>query len=217
MKNRPSRSAAGGAHPVHTVHRVGIGLLGLFLLSFGLLGLSRRIPFATTDGALIMGLRTNGLLAVISVAVALILLAAAGRGGPTASTVGIGFGGLFLISGIANLFVLDTRLNMLGFGPSNVVFSLVVGMALLFTGAYGRISGGLPPDSPYFRGPEGLTVDTDLRTPGERATDELTDAELAEAERAVALHYATPEQAEGVRRAGEHRRPDRRRNAFRSG
>jgi hypothetical protein len=59
-------------------------------------------------------------------------------------------------------------------------------------------------------------VDVDGRTPAERVTDRLIDAELAAAERAVALHRATPEQAEGVRRAGAYRTARDRRNAYRS-
>lgn len=204
-------------HPIHTVHRVGIGGLGLFLLTFGVLGLIRRLPFDTTQGELVMGLQANGLLATVSVVVSLVLLGAAARGGHAASTVGIVSGGLFLVSGIVNMFVLGTEMNMLAFGLSNVIFSLVVGMGLLFTGAYGRISGGLAPDSPYYRGTDGgLVVDLEQRTPGELATDRMIDAELAEAERAVALHHATPEQVEGVSRAGAYRTPNDRRNAYRS-
>jgi len=41
------------------------------------------------------------------------------------------------------MLVLGSGLNMLRVpGSANVIFSLVVGMALLFIGAYGRISGG---------------------------------------------------------------------------
>lgn len=204
-------------HPIHAVHRIGIGGLGLFLLLFGALGLIRRLSFHTTHGEAVMGLQSNGLLAILSVVVSVVLLAAAGHGGRTASTVGIVAGALFLISGIVNVMLLGSAMNMLAFGLSNVIFSLVVGMGLLFTGAYGRISGGLPPDSPYYHVRASDTmVDIDERTPGELATDQMIDAELAEAERAVALHYATPEQAEGVRRAAAYRLPSERRTAFRS-
>jgi hypothetical protein len=195
---------------------VGIGGLGFFLLSFGVLGLIRGLPFHTTQGEVVMGLQSNGLLAVVSVAVSLVLLGAALHGPHTASTVGIVSGALFLISGIGNLFVLGTAMNMLAFGLSNVVFSLVVGMGLLFTGAYGRISAHKAPDNPYYHGDGGIEVDLDDRTPAELATGRLIDVELAEAERAVALHHATPEQAEGVRRAGAYRSAGDRRNAYRS-
>jgi hypothetical protein len=203
-------------HPIHTVHRVGIAGLGLFLLSFGVLGLVRGLPFHSTQGELVMGLQSNGLLAVVSVAASVVLLGAALRSPHTASTVGIVTGALFLISGIGNLFVLGTAMNMLAFGLSNVVFSLVVGMGLLFTGAYGRISAHVAPDSPYYHGEGSIEVEVDDRTPAERATDRLIDVELAEAERAVALHHATPEQAEGVRRASAYRSAGDRRNAYRS-
>lgn len=209
-------ASTASAHPVHTVHRVGIGALGLFLLSFGLLGLIRRLEFTATDGVVIMGLASNGLLAVLSVLVALILCVAAVRGGPAASAVGIGAGVLFLVSGIAHMFVLGTAMNMLAFQVSNVLFSVVVGMVMLFTGAYGRLTGGLPPDNPYYRGGQRERAYVpDQRTPAERVTDQLTDRELAEAGRAVALHYATAEQAEGVRRAAAFRTAEDRRAAYR--
>jgi hypothetical protein len=34
---------------------------------------------------------------------------------------------------------------------TNVAFSLVAGLTLLLLGAYGRLTGNLPPDSPYAR------------------------------------------------------------------
>jgi hypothetical protein len=209
-------TASVAPHPVHTIHRVGIGILGLFLLSFGIWGLAQGVPFLSAQGLVVMGLSTNGLLAAISVVVSAPLIAAAIRGGRAASTVGIALGTLFLISGIVNMFLIGTTMNMLAFGLTNVVFSLVVGMALLFTGAYGRLTGNLPPDSPYYHGDRGPEPDVDDRTPAERITDHHIDAELAEAERAVARHQATTEQAEGVRRAAEFRAPADRRRAFRS-
>lgn len=202
-------------HRVHTVHRVSIAALGVFLLVFGVLGLTQRLAFLSDQGAIVMGLSTNGLLATISVVVAVVLLAAAIRGGPTASAAGIVFGVLFIVSGLANMLVLDSGLNMLAFRLSNVIFSLVVGMALLFIGAYGRITGGLPPDNPYYRA--GAAGEVELpRTPAERITDAFADRELAEAERAVAQGYASPEQTAGVRRAAAFRTAEDRRRAWQS-
>lgn len=201
-------------HRVHTVHRVSIAVLGVFLLVFGVLGLTQRLAFLSDQGAIVMGLSTNGLLATISVVVALVLLAAAVRGGPTASAAGVVFGVLFIASGLANMLVLGSGLNMLAFRLSNVIFSLVVGMALLFIGAYGRITGGLPPDNPYYHA-SGAAAGPELpRTPAERITDAFADRELAEAERAVAQGHATPEQAAGVRRAAAFRTPEDRRRAW---
>jgi hypothetical protein len=216
METTRSRSAA---HPVHTLHRVGIGVLGVFLLIFGITGLIRRPGFLSAQGQMVMGLASNGLLAAISVAVAVVLIVAAAWGGHAASTVGIAGGALFLISGVANIFVVGTSMNMLAFQLSNVIFSLVVGAAMLFTGAYGRIASELPPDSPYFRADRDAQSPAsapDRRSPAERMTDQLLDRELAEAERAVAMHSATTRQAEGVRRATAFRTADDRREAYRS-
>ena len=207
-------------HPIHTVHRVGIGAVGLFLLLFGSVGLIRRLPFASVRGQMVVGLSTNGLLATISLVVCVVLIAAAIRGGHAASTVGMVIGALFLISGVANIFLIGTTMNMLAFRLSNVIFSLVVGMVLLFTGAYGRIASQLPPDNPYFRsGRDGQASapEPEHRTAAERVSDQFVDGELAEAERAVAGHYASAEQLDGVRRAGAFRTVADRRRAFRAG
>jgi hypothetical protein len=42
---------------------------------------------------------------------------------------------------------------------SNVIFSFVVGTALITFGMYGRVSGTLPPDNPYWRERHGLPAE----------------------------------------------------------
>jgi hypothetical protein len=84
-------------------------------------------------------------------------------------------------------------MNLLAFRPANIVFSFAVGAVLLILGSYGRITGGLPLDNPYHRDAPGDST-------AEQQRDWMPDAtaagELAEAERAYALHYATAEQLE---------------------
>ncbi len=177
-------------HPIHTVHRIGAAAVGGFLLVFAALTWLSPAGFLPTAGAVVLGMATSGLLGIASVVVGVVLIAAAVRGGPLASSVSVVIGTVFLLSGIGNALVLGTGMNMLGFQLSNVVFSLVVGLTLLLVGAYGRFTGSLPDDSPY-------------ATPGVvREAPPLIDAaladELAAAERAVAAHAATPAQAAGV-------------------
>ena len=43
-------------------------------------------------------------------------------------------GAAFLLSGMANVLVLDTPLNVLAFGMSNVIFSLLAAAVLVFLG-----------------------------------------------------------------------------------
>ena len=137
-------------HRLGTVYRYGAGLCGLALLVFGSLGFLNDLAFLSTRGERIAGLSSNGLLSLISLVVAAVLIAGALIGGNTASTVNMVVGALFLGSGFVNLALLDTKANFLAFHLQNVMFSFAVGLMLLTFGMYGRVSGGLPHDNPYW-------------------------------------------------------------------
>jgi hypothetical protein len=179
-----------GPHPVHTIHRISAVAIGGFLCVFGGLGLAQGPPMLTTHGAVVLGLATNGLLALISVVVGAVLIGSAAVGGNAASSISIVLGGLFILSGVANNLVIGTETNLLAFRLSNVLFSLVVGAVLLITGAWGRMTGGLPLDNPYHRDQS----EVEPHAPAHPDWDPAEAGELAEAERAYALHYATKEQ-----------------------
>ena len=197
---------------VFTVQRVGAVLVAVFLLVFGVLGFAGGLDYFSTDGERILGLSSNGLLSTISVVVALILLAAAARSPRVVSTVMIVIGSLFLLSALVNLAALRTSFNLLAFEFENVVFSVVAGLLLLTLGAYGRISGHLPSDSPYARpgtDDEDLDLTSDLpATPAEVAAERaMRDAEVA-----VVQHVATNDQRRRVAAMAQvHNRAERRR------
>jgi hypothetical protein len=201
-----------------SVHRVGAVLFALGLWVFGILGLVNRLDPFTTNGTPVLGLSSNGLLSVISLVVGAILIAAAVRGGRTASTVTVIVGVAFILSGLANVLVLDTPLNLLAFRMPNVIFSLIAGALLLFLGAYGRYTGRLPDDNPYHveRHPSD-EPEVPLPTVFRDAADVTAARELAEAERAVAQHAASPEQAAGVAVARRARRAEDRVRSWRAG
>jgi hypothetical protein len=214
----PHRTTAGSARPeerpglgarVYAVQRTGAVLVALFLLVFALLGFASGQRFLSTEGQPVLGMSSNGLLSTISVVVALVLLAAAAHSARAASTVMIILGPLFLLSAFVNAIVLGTRLNWLAFSISNVIFSLGVGLLMLLLGAYGRISGHLPPDSPYAHASTEVDyVDERPHTPSEAAAEEA----MREAEIAVVQHTATPDQSRRVEAmAAVHTRMDRRR------
>ena len=194
---------------VYAVQRAGAILVALFLLLFAVLGFASGQPFFSIEGEPVLGMSSNGLLSTISVVVALVLLAAAARSPRTASTVMLVLGPLFLLSALVNSVVLGTQLNWLGFSLSNVIFSIVVGLLMLLLGAYGRIGGHLPPDSPYAHpSADQDYVDERPSTPEEVAAEEaMRDAEIA-----VVQHTATPGQFARVQAmARVHTRADRRR------
>ncbi|WP_030397335.1 DUF4383 domain-containing protein, partial [Kitasatospora purpeofusca] len=133
------------------IYRAGAGLCGAALLVFGCLGLTNGLAFFSTSGEQIAGLSSNGLLSLVSVVTAGVLIAGALIGGNAASTVNITVGALFVLSGFVNLVLLDSPANILAFRIQNVLFSFVMGLVIATFGMYGRVSGRLPLDNPYWR------------------------------------------------------------------
>src|SRR3954470_23136862 len=169
-----SRSTQEEPGLVASVHRIGALVVAAVLAGFGLLGLVDGLAYFSTDGERIAGLSSNGLLSTISLVTAFVLVATALRGSRIASTTMLVLGVLFLVSALANLAVLDTGLNILAFSMANVVFSICAGLVLLTLGAYGRISGNLPADSPYRHEADDIP-DTGQQlpeTPAERAAEQ---------------------------------------------
>jgi hypothetical protein len=220
LRHFPHRQTSSAAAPpdepssydprVFRVQRVGAVAVAVVILVFGLLGFAGGLRFFSTEGQPLLGMSSNGLLSTISVLTAVVLLAAALRSPRVASTVMIVVGVLFLLSALANLAVLRTSFNVLAFEMTNVAFSLVAGLTLLLLGAYGRLTGNLPPDSPYAR-PAVAEVEPPESYP---STPEEFAAERAmrAAEIAVVNHVATAEQRRRVAAMAQvHSRYDRRR------
>ena len=63
------------------LHRVGAAVVGGFIFVFGLAGLAARPEVYSTEGPVVFGMTTNGLLAFASLAVGIVLLFAAVLGG----------------------------------------------------------------------------------------------------------------------------------------
>ena len=180
---------------VFAVQRLGALGVALFLLTFGVLGIAGGAGFLSTHGERYLGMSSNGLLSTLSLVFAAVLLAAALRGPRPASTVMIVLGVLFLVSALVNLALLRTPFNVLAFRMSNVLFSIGVGLLLLVLGAYGRISGHLPADSPYAHPHAARLEPPDLPS----SPDEVAvESAMREAEVAVVQRYATEDQQRRV-------------------
>ncbi|MFF7973468.1 DUF4383 domain-containing protein [Streptomyces sp. NPDC007905] len=138
-------------HRLNMVYRIGAGLIGLFLVIFGIFGVIDHIGFFDTGGDTVVGLNTNGTLSVLSICVGLLLFVGMVIGGNFASTLNMVLGVLFILNGFLMLGLLDTPNNFLAFKIQNVLFSFVVGIALMTFGMYGRVGSSLPYDNPYWR------------------------------------------------------------------
>jgi hypothetical protein len=207
-------NGASGLDPgqrVLAVHRLGAVAVALVVLVFGLLGFAGGLDFFSTSGEPILGMSSNGLLSTVSVVTAAVLIAAAVRGARIASTVMIVVGSLFLLSALVHLAVLRTGFNVLAFEMTNVFFSIGAGLTLLVLGTYGRVSGSLPPDSPYARPDTGEAPEPPESYPSTPAEFAVERA-IREAEIAVVNHVATAEQRRRVAAmASERTRAGRRR------
>ncbi|MFJ4323968.1 DUF4383 domain-containing protein [Streptomyces tricolor] len=160
-------------HRLNTVYRIGAGLIGVFLVVFGILGLVDQIGFFNTGGNTVAGLNTNGALSVLSICIGAVLLVGMVIGGNFASTLNMVLGVLFLLNGFLFLGLLDTESNFLAFKIQNVYFSFVVGLLLMTFGMYGRVGHALPHDNPYWRARHPEASAREERTPpGERMQPE---------------------------------------------
>lgn len=200
------------------VHRIGAVLVAVVIAVFGLLGFAGGLDFFSTRGESVAGLSSNGLLSMISLITAGVLIAAAAVGGRRASTTMIIVGLAFLVSAFANLIVLDSERNILAFELPNVFFSIGAGLVLLLLGTYGRVSGGLPADNPYY-----LDAHPDAPAHPQRiAPDPASPAEIvadkamAEAERIAAAGAATPEQQRRITAMSQVRTHEDRRRVWMS-
>lgn len=116
-------------------------LLGLFggivFLLLGFLGffVATPLPFATTQGATVIGLFAgNGLLALIHVLVGAILLLLALASGTVAKVVNTIFGiGLFAL-GVFGIFGEHTSANIIAENSATIVLHLLFGLALAIAG-----------------------------------------------------------------------------------
>jgi hypothetical protein len=193
--DRSTTTGAGARVPV--VHKVGAVVVAAVIATFGVLGFAGGLDYFSTDGERVLGLSSNGLLSTVSIATAAVLVFAAFRSPRTASTIMIAIGALFLLSALVNLALLRTSFNLLAFSMANVVFSIVAGLVLLTLGAYGRVGGHLPADSPYAHPPSDADVENaevHPSTPEEFAAE----AAMREAEVAVVEHRATADQLRRV-------------------
>ena len=195
---------------VPAVHRIGALVVATVIAAFGVLGLLDGLDYFSTDGERIAGLSSNGLLSTISLLTAAVLVVAAVRGSRPASSTMLVIGALFIASALINLALLETDFNLLAFSVANVIFSICAGLLLLTLGAYGRVSGNLPDDSPY-RGAEGDDAVLESPERPENAAEESADRAMRTAELAVVERRATPDQRARVEAMSKVRsRSDRR-------
>ncbi|MFG2053712.1 DUF4383 domain-containing protein [Micromonospora sp. NPDC048930] len=132
-------------HPARPIYRVLSGLIGLYILIFGVYGtfLTWGDGLFSRDGNWALGLRTNLAFSLVSVVFGAFLLIGASRRTNLGHYMNLTAGAVFLLTSILMMAVLQTPANFLNFSMSTVVVSMLFGLILLGTGLYDKVG---PPE-----------------------------------------------------------------------
>jgi glucose uptake protein GlcU len=133
-------------HPARPFYRLFSGLVGLYILVFGIFGViqSWGRPLFDRDGTWVLGLRSNLAFAAVSVVFGtFLLIGASRRRGNLGHYMNLTAGIVFLVTALGMMAVLQTSANILNFSMSTVIVSMVFGLLLLATGLYDKVG---PPE-----------------------------------------------------------------------
>jgi hypothetical protein len=128
-------------HQLARFYRAVAGLIGAYILLFGIVGVTRTWGddlFARED-TWVLGLRANLAFSILSIVAGATILLAALIGGNLPHLVNLYGGWLFLGAGVFMLALLQTDVNFLNFSVTTCVVSFLFGLALLTAGLYGRV------------------------------------------------------------------------------
>ncbi|GIG85635.1 DUF4383 domain-containing protein [Plantactinospora endophytica] len=128
-------------HPARPIYRAIGGLIGLYLVAFGVLGFVQAGggEFFAQDDSSVLGQGTNLGYSVISAGLGIVILLAtlAGRNVDVLVDTWLGYGLMAL--GLAGLAVLRTDANYLNFTLATAIVTMVLGQVLLLCGMYGKV------------------------------------------------------------------------------
>ncbi|MDG4833425.1 DUF4383 domain-containing protein [Solwaraspora sp. WMMD1047] len=128
-------------HPAQPIYRAIGGLIGIYLVIFGVLGVVETGGgelFAQDDTA-VLGQGSNFGFSIISVLLGVLLLVAAGIGRNIDVAVNTWLGYGLMALGLLALAFLRTDVNYLNFSIATVVVVMILGQVLLVAGMYGRV------------------------------------------------------------------------------
>jgi hypothetical protein len=160
-------------HPARPFVRFVAGVIGLYILAFGVTGfvLSRGESFFAQEDVWALGLRTNPAFSVLSILAGAALLGAALVGRNLDHFVNLTGGVVFVVAGVIMMALMRTDANFLNFAMPNVIVSLIIGLLLLYAGLYTKTgTPELAEAEDKFRHSE-IGEEPVRRQPGARAID----------------------------------------------
>jgi hypothetical protein len=120
------------------VQRIGTAAVGLLLWWFGVVAFGDHGRFFTTQPAPAPSIGGNGLLAALCLLCGACLIVAAIRGGMPTVSAATAVGLVYLVLGVASLFVLGSAANVFAVTLPDSLLGLVAGFVLLALGTMAR-------------------------------------------------------------------------------
>jgi len=132
-------------HPLRPLYRAVAGLVGLYLIAYGVVGLivTADEGLFGRDGDRVFGQDGNLFWSIISLLIGAIVLAAAVLGRNRDVFVNTYLGWTLIVIGTFALAFMRTSVNFMDFSISTVIVTYLAGLALLLAGFYGKIA---PPE-----------------------------------------------------------------------
>jgi hypothetical protein len=129
-------------HHLRPIYRALAGLAGLYLLVFGVIGIVQAAgldPFAQDDLPRVFGQPVNPAQAVLDIVLGAVIVVVVVLGRNWDHYVNFWLGQLVLVIGLAELTVLRTDANILGYAMPNVIVIFTIGLLVLAGSLYGKV------------------------------------------------------------------------------
>jgi hypothetical protein len=128
-------------HPARSTYRVLAGLIGLYLVVFGGLGVAATggDGLFAQDTERVLGQGTNLANSLLSIVIGAIVLIATVIGRNVDAAVNRVFSYVLMVLGLATLATLRTDANYLGHTLATSIVMMILGLALLLASMYGKV------------------------------------------------------------------------------
>jgi hypothetical protein len=132
-------------HPAQPVYRLLAGLVGIYILTFGIVGLIQTwgLSFFDRGDNWVLALQTNPAFSLLSTIAGAVILGGSFVGGNVDHFINLWGSTVFLVAGVVMMALLETYANLLNFSMTTVIASFIIGVLLLLSGLYGKVG---PPE-----------------------------------------------------------------------
>ncbi|MGC4893331.1 DUF4383 domain-containing protein [Micromonospora sp. DT31] len=128
-------------HPARPIYRAIGGLVGLYFVVFGALGViaSAGNDFLAQDDTKVLGQGTNMAFSLVSVLVGVVILVGTAIGRNLDVAINQWLAYTLMVIGLAALAFIQTEANILNFSIMTVIVVLTLALVLLMVGMYSKV------------------------------------------------------------------------------